>query len=347
MNFIMNFIMNSQNISCRAVRSAVVLAVVSAVSGTAFAQTRSMHDLGTLGGASSFATAINENDIVVGRSAVANGDTHAFVYRSWTGMEDLGTLGGNYSDAAAISNSGIAVGTAEASAGDYCGKPVTWDTNNGNSISTLPELPPNPLLPCSHPMAINDSGVIAGNSAGKAVRWIGGQIETLYSIERTNCWGADINSAGEVLIQCVGWTPRGFVWHNGQVTEIENWGTSTFSVNAINDQGVVVGYGQRPDGSFAAFSWDNGVLSDLATFGGYANASDISESGVIAGEATINGSMHAVWWNWNGQIEDLGTLSDSNFSAAFGTTSGGIITGVSYVDTGNSRTNGFHAVVWQ
>ena len=128
------------------------------------------------------------------------------------------------------------------------------------------------------------------------------------------------------------------------MTEVQNWGTTTFAVNAINGAGVVVGYGQRPNGNLTAFSWQNGVMSDLSTLGAYTSANAISESGLIAGEAAVNGSLHAVWWNWNHQIEDLGALPQSNFSSAFGITSGGIVTGVS---SGDGQNSSFHAVLWK
>jgi probable HAF family extracellular repeat protein len=64
-----------------------------------------MTDLGTLGGPSSFAFAINEAGQVVGRSATSAYLTHAFLYAAGQ-MEDLGTLGGSFSSASAINNAG-------------------------------------------------------------------------------------------------------------------------------------------------------------------------------------------------------------------------------------------------
>ncbi len=71
-------------------------------------------DLGTLGGASSYATAINSRGQVCGESVLVSGETHAF---RWTpdqsgggSMEDLGTLGGSWSRAAAIAENGDVVG---------------------------------------------------------------------------------------------------------------------------------------------------------------------------------------------------------------------------------------------
>ena len=56
-----------------------------------------MIDLGTLGGASSGAEAVNDSGQVVGGSQTASGANHAFLWTQAGGMVDLGTLGGTFS----------------------------------------------------------------------------------------------------------------------------------------------------------------------------------------------------------------------------------------------------------
>jgi probable HAF family extracellular repeat protein len=73
-------------------------------------------DLGTLGGSSSHALAVNDSGVVVGQSQTANGQFHAFRYDPAVGaMEDLGTLGGTSSIATGINDLGDIVGESTTS----------------------------------------------------------------------------------------------------------------------------------------------------------------------------------------------------------------------------------------
>ena len=73
-------------------------------------------DLGTLGGTSSYAVAVNDNGQVVGTSETRDRDQfgapllHAFLWTPTTRMLDIGTLGGTYSYSAAMNDSGQVVG---------------------------------------------------------------------------------------------------------------------------------------------------------------------------------------------------------------------------------------------
>src|SRR5271165_5942603 len=70
----------------------------------------SITDLGTLGGTSSFAQAINNSGQIVGYSYMAgNVNMNAFLYCAGA-MTDLGTLGGSDSFALAINGAGQVVG---------------------------------------------------------------------------------------------------------------------------------------------------------------------------------------------------------------------------------------------
>jgi len=68
-----------------------------------------MRQIGTLGGTSSMALAVNDSGTIVGRARTAAGEQHAFLYENGV-MMDLGTLGGNLSTARGINDRGQIVG---------------------------------------------------------------------------------------------------------------------------------------------------------------------------------------------------------------------------------------------
>jgi probable HAF family extracellular repeat protein len=113
----------------------------------------SMFDLGTLGGAFSYAYDVNRSFQIVGEAGTASGNSHAFLY-SGGSMTDLGTLGGASSQAYGISESGKVVGISdngsEYHAFLYSGGVMTDLGTLGGASSTA--------------FAVNDTGGIVGYS---------------------------------------------------------------------------------------------------------------------------------------------------------------------------------------
>jgi probable HAF family extracellular repeat protein len=116
-----------------------------------------MQDLGTLGGSSSDAAAINDSGQVVGWADTSAGSSHAFLYSAGT-MQDLGTLGGSDSQAYAINASGQVVGWSSIVAGYQ--RAFLYTNGTMQDLNSL--IPAGSGWVLMYPTSINKKGQIVG-----------------------------------------------------------------------------------------------------------------------------------------------------------------------------------------
>jgi probable HAF family extracellular repeat protein len=218
---------------------------VSATGGTVF-------DLGTLGGDTSEATAINASGQIVGYSNLTpSGAYHAFM---WDGtMHDLGTLGGSASSAAAINASGQVVGKSITAAGAY--HAFMWD----GTMHDLGALGGD----YSEAIAINASGQVVGNSTTAsgdqhAFFWSVGvmtDLGTLGGVGSSVGGRHSLNDAGQVVgaSNAAAGTYHAFVWQMGVMRDLGTFGGSVSEAFGINAAGVVAGYAATLGGPNHAF----------------------------------------------------------------------------------------------
>ena len=175
-------------------------------------------DLGTLGGPSSTAFALNGFGEVAGASRLSAGSetSHAFLWKPGspngaTGhMFDIGTLGGASSQAFGLDGRGDAVGTSQTKAGVthpflWTPRSVRGTSGRMTDLGTLGGTGANAY-------AVNDAGEVVGSSYVKgdgafhAFLFSGGRLFDLNrALPRNSGWGLDaangINGAGQI----VGW----------------------------------------------------------------------------------------------------------------------------------------------
>lgn len=269
-------------------------------------------DLGTLSGAGSTRVAdINKTGQIVGTS----GD-HAFLWSNGA-MTDLGTLGGKTSAAYAVNDQGAVVGEASSASGEV--HAFLWQNGLMTDLGVAGET--------SAAHGINSKGDIVGvasakNVRGGAVLWSGGQRQSLGDLgpSGSGSTGISINDNGQIAGVSSGFATnqgvvRAVAWLNGVISDLGTLGGLHSTATAINAQGLVVGWAEVANSSTAAFQWQNGKMTQLASLrGGVTSAGTgtqamaVNDTGQIVGSSVTSGGVtHAVFW-LNGRIVDLNSL---------------------------------------
>ena len=324
-------------------------------------------DLGTLGGASSYAADINSANTVVGWSETTAATTHAFRWSAAEGMVDLGTLPGDaMSRAVAVLDGGTQGGgqVLGVSGDDDRWTPVVWSASG--SISALP-IPVIQSFTTILPTDFNARGDVVGSDAGGFQHgWIWSNAAGKYDLSANVGGGSSEGSAsavtgsGLVVLttrantcrrtpQC--W--RTYLWT--QTTGYRPLGTpggdSEANVTglALNETGTVAGWlTSSASSGTIPYRWVEGTgFTLLANYSpgssGYGYATAIGSSGTVVGAAfePASGSIVASTWRANGTIVKL-SPEDPNPSVAVGINDPGTIAGWAAVSNGVN-----HAVIWK
>jgi probable HAF family extracellular repeat protein len=331
-----------------------------ATPGSSFARV----DLGTLGGASSYAADIDNNDAVVGWSETSLGATHAFRWSASTGMVDLGTLPGHKaSRAIAIIDTQGSGDTQILGVSGDAGQwiPVVWSANG--SIAALP-IAVNPDL--LSPTGFNSQGQVVGWDTGGEIQhgWIWSSAQGKYDLSANLGGGATegaaaaITAAGRVLLTARASTCsrtvecwRTYLWSKS--TGFSSLGTPANAAEAdvtglgLNENETVVGWTATDLGGSAAYRWSAAsgfaVLPHLSGIGGYGYATGVNAGGMIVGAEMdlASGSIVASAWPTSGGITRL-SPNDPNASVAVAINNGGTVAGWAVVSSDVS-----HAVIWR
>jgi probable HAF family extracellular repeat protein len=259
---------------------AALIVTVGASPAVAAPARYSFVDLGTLGGESSYASAINDRGHVVGSSQVADGSWHGFVWRAGR-MTDLGLL--RPTD---INNKGDIIGTTDESA---------FLLKAGKLID---------LGPGVFPTALNDRGQVVGTSSAPFL-WSAGTMRTL-PLDTVS----DINNRGQISGGRL--VPGGFhaaVLRRSQITDLGAGPFNRSNTAGINDRGWVIGWQFSTTQAERGILWRGGTATDVGTLGGDAtHLTAINDRGVILGTSRLpNGTVHPIRWR-NGTLTDLTTL---------------------------------------
>jgi len=258
-------------------------------------KSRTITDLGTLGGSRTVASDINDAGQIAGYSITSEFDWHAFVTGpGGKGMRDLGTLGGGYSQAYGINDAGQIVGQSDKFRGGPLHAFIT--DSHGRGMRELVTSGGAGVYPSS----INNAGQVGG--------W-------LYPTTGNPNPHAFITGPSGVDMRDLG-----------------DFGTGGYvGVSGINDAGQLVGDVRgAAEGDYGYITDPDGIgMRNLGYLpgGGYARAHAINDAGQVAGVSdTADGVQHAfITGTYGNGMRDLGTLRGS---AAGSGIDYGIATGV-------------------
>lgn len=296
-----------QDTSSRLRTLSVAIALFAAQAAFSLAQAQTSYTLtpiGSLGGGSTNANAINNVGDVVGCStAILNGNptARAFVWRNGL-MMDIGSLvNGGGSCANDINDSGQITGHSETATGEY--RAFIYQNGVMSSLGNLGT--------SSVGNAINNAGLIAGTANYVAFRYDARL--TPPQVDIGNLGGVAItsramNSNGDIVGFAANAEGRGtsHLYRNGALTDLGLVVGFPSTPNAINDLGQIVG--TRSEGGYLL---SNGTVTTLPGLeGNDGSPASINNSGQIVGASWTANGTRAISIS-QGVAVDLNTLVSS------------------------------------
>ena len=319
-------------------------------------------DLGTLGGGSSRANAINDSGQIVGWSITTSGVTHAFLWENRV-MRDLGSIDPSdptdFSEAQAIDNAGLVAGVGYQN-GDRL---IIWENGVLRDLGIEGGL-------TAQVEAMNaraDLVVTPGrwdDYSPRAIVWHDGVLQDLgWLIPYGGTYALAMNNRGQIVGASIGYNSEAqgfyhpFLWQDGVLRDLGVFGrvecedptdpspcAAQGQATGINERGQVVGWSQDSSGVHRPFLYQDGQMRDLGIFPGESvEPVAINQRGQIAGTHWRYGpaglESGAFLWD-GGTVQDLGSLGPAIAVTAMNER-GDVV--------GWSGANWFtaHAVVWR
>jgi probable HAF family extracellular repeat protein len=254
-------------------------------------------DLGTLGGNTSMAYAVNDSGHTVGTATSVFGNMNAMSF----GVALPGGAGASESSAWGVNNTDQISGTQYINGQAYS---TVWNNGTPQLIAGAG----------SYATGINQNGDVAGmltSAGGQGEAFItangtllplgvlpGSSWSSAYAINNSDQAAGYAQSGGAM---------RAFVWsvQNGYAMLGGLGGANSYAM-AINDSGEVAGHAQTASGYLHAVVWNNGTVRDLGTLdGGNSYAYGLDNAGDVVGYSGSDAFLYQ-----NGVMLDLNNLID-------------------------------------
>ncbi|HEY3242561.1 MAG TPA: DUF3466 family protein, partial [Phycisphaerae bacterium] len=295
------------------ISSGVAVATIGLRIAAAFGQvTYTVTEIGTLGGPTSSALALNNTGTVVGISntSAAPGVSRAFRWIDG-GMIDLGTLGGPSAEAFDVNDAGQITGRAE----------------TADSI---------PFNETTHAFRWQDGTMLdLGTTGGQSSRGWAINAQGFVGGASQICWYDPKNPGGPCFP--VG-NEYAFFWDGNSAIDLGGLsGSSDSSALGINASAQIVGQSIAVNGSATArhaVLWQDGQIADLGTLGGVNSwAFDVNDAGIVAGfsDTSTNLAHHPfIYEIETGQMTDLGVPAGFSSAEALAINSAGQLVGAAF-----------------
>lgn len=282
-----------------------------------------LKEIGTLGGSSSRASAINNMGCVVGDAETKEGEVRAFVWRLEDGMKGIDTLGGIKSHAYDVNDHGIVVG--ESSTADGTTKAFIWTRNE-----KIRPLDSGQESFYSVAFAINNRdqivGTVEAENGAHAVMWEDDEMRILRRLPGEGyVQPLDVNDHGDVVGQIqtragsiesaashAFYFRRALSANNLTGFKLLSHYSGSAAV-AVNNQGEAAGYvmTDKEDVRASRFSRadDYSILEDGNAL--FSSVSDINEQGDMCGSviAAYTSDEAATLWH-DGRMFDLNEVTE-------------------------------------
>jgi len=300
-----------------------------------------VRDLGTFGGPSASARALNDAGQVVGDATLDAAGTvfHAFRWSRHSGLVDLNRPGGGNSSANDINARDQVAGAAV-----FPGEQVSYHAFRWSPRTGMVDL--GTLGGGSVAIALNDAGTAVGYTEGidtgtliLAAKWrVGGAMTALNAFPSLSSVATDINNAGQIVGGAAfdeGLSNQAFLWtRSGGLEELGTAPSYHAFGRAINDKGLVIGELDIAPGERNGFIWrrENGLLVVGTPFVDISDTTGVNQRGQVVGSL----NDRALMWTRSAGFTDLNTrivgappelelfraeaISDNGAIVAFGNT---------------------------
>ncbi len=265
-------------------------------------------ELGTLGGARTLPTAVNDRGQVVGSAELADGRWHAFLWQDGV-MTDL-TPDAHSSTATDVSNAGLVSGTVQHTLGPTSDA-VVWRAG----VMTV-------VAEGAYGALVNERGQVSGTvdrpeewSVNPFV-WTAGTRTDLAPPPFPDAWPnasvVDLNRRGQVLAigEFYDDTDLAYVWKDGVFTELRADGLVLRGAD-LDERGRVAGEVHLGSGVREAAVWRDGTIERLGMLPGttFSQAFAMNDAGLVVGVSSDARGRRGTAFVWSrGTMQAIGTV---------------------------------------